>query len=281
MFKYKVVLLGNSGVGKSNICIRLMNNNFNISENSTIGAQFFCYKIMIKDKEIPLQIWDTAGHERFKSLLPLYLRHSMFIIVVIDVSINIESQLESWMNYINVNQHFFDKNHTVIIVFNKIDLLTENNKINLLIENNKINLLTKNNKINLLTENNKIDLLTENNKIDLLTENNIENIIIPSVDDIHIKYNINLNNILKISCKTNLGFIELKNCLIYNTQKIYDINNTDSYNNSLLNNTQNIVLNESESNKSESNKSESNKSESNKSLLDYIQKINILKNNCY
>jgi small GTP-binding protein len=258
MFKYKVVLLGNSGVGKSNICIRLMNNNFNISENSTIGAQFFCYKIMIKDKEIPLQIWDTAGHERFKSLLPLYLRHSMFIIVVIDVSINIESQLESWMNYINVNQHFFDKNHTVIIVFNKIDLLTENNKINLLIENNKIN------------------LLTENNKIDLLTEN----IIIPSADDIHIKYNINLNNILKISCKTNLGFIELKNCLIYNTQKIYDIN-TDSYNNSLLNNTQNIVLNESESNKSESNKSESNKSESNKSLLDYIQKINILKNNCY
>jgi small GTP-binding protein len=236
MFKYKVVLLGNSGVGKSNICIRLMNNNFNISENSTIGAQFFCYKIMIKDKEIPLQIWDTAGHERFKSLLPLYLRHSIFIIVVIDVSINIESQLESWMNYINVNQHFFDKNHIIIIVFNKIDLLSVNN-------------------------------------INTPLVNYVENLNIPSVNDIHKKYNIDSNNILKISCKTNFGFIELKNCLTYNTQKIFDIqiNNTDS---SFINNTQNIVLNNSESTNSES-------TNSTKSLFDYIPKFNVLKDNCY
>lgn len=236
MFKYKVVLLGNSGVGKSNICIRLMNNNFNISENSTIGAQFFCYKIMIKDKDFSLHIWDTAGHERFKSLLPLYLRHSMIIILVIDVSINIESQLESWMSYININQHFFDKNHKIIIVLNKIDLLTTS-------DIGKLNLQK-----------------------------------VPSINDIHEKYNIDSNNILKISCKTNFGFIELKNCLIYNTQKIYDIfiNNTENYQNFLLNNTQKIVLNDSESTKSESTNSESTKS-----LLDYIPKINILKDNCY
>ena len=237
MFKYKVVLLGNSGVGKSNICIRLMNNNFNISENSTIGAQFFCYKIMIKDKDFFLQIWDTAGHERFKSLLPLYLRHSMIIILVIDVSINIESQLESWMSYININQHFFDKNHTIIIIFNKIDLLTTS-------DIGKLNLQK-----------------------------------VPSINEIHEKYNIDSNNILKISCKTNFGFIELKNCLIYNTQKIYDIliNNTENYQNFLLNNTQNIVLNESESTKSTNSES----TKSTKSLLDFIPKINILKDNCY
>jgi small GTP-binding protein len=239
MFKYKVVLLGNSGVGKSNICIRLMNNNFNISENSTIGAQFFCYKIMIKDKEFPLQIWDTAGHERFKSLLPLYLRHSMFIILVIDVSINIESQLESWMSYINNNQHFFDKNHVIIIVFNKIDLLSVND-------------------------------------INISLVNYVEKSNIPSINDIHKKYNIDSNNILKISCKTNFGFIELKNCLAYNTEKIYDIliNNTNNTDSSFINNTQNIVLNNLESTNSESTKST-------KSLLDYIPKINIIKDNCY
>ena len=82
----KLVMIGDTSVGKSSIISRYINNKFEDFQTSTIGASFFHREISGYDFKLSLEIWDTAGQKRYKSLLPLYYRSSNVILMVYDCS---------------------------------------------------------------------------------------------------------------------------------------------------------------------------------------------------
>ena len=120
--KIKLVLLGNSGAGKTCIVQRMINNIFNVNNSSTIGAAYTIYSI---DKNVKIEMWDTAGQERFYSLLPMYARGAEIIIVVIDINKSIDEQFVKWNKYIEDNQKRFSPHFKLFLLFNKNDLNTD------------------------------------------------------------------------------------------------------------------------------------------------------------
>lgn len=123
MYKFKMVLIGDAGVGKSCIIHQYINNYFLESTTSTIGAQFAIKNV---GDNVKLDIWDTAGQERFRSLLPMYLKHADIICIVLSLNDSYESlksQLQFWVNYIFITPYNFDlSNCEIIVVFTKLDL---------------------------------------------------------------------------------------------------------------------------------------------------------------
>jgi Ras-related protein Rab-1A len=84
---FKVIIIGNSGVGKSCLIKRAVNNEFDRSFISTIGVDFCYYHLRLDNKAIvKLMIWDTAGQERFKAITKAYYRGAHAIMVVYDVN---------------------------------------------------------------------------------------------------------------------------------------------------------------------------------------------------
>lgn len=73
-YLFKILIVGDSGVGKSNLLLRFVDNKFEPSHISTIGVDFKIKTIMIGELTIKMQIWDTAGHERFRSVVSSYYR---------------------------------------------------------------------------------------------------------------------------------------------------------------------------------------------------------------
>ncbi|MGH0179782.1 UNVERIFIED_CONTAM: hypothetical protein FKN15_002220 [Acipenser sinensis] len=70
-----VVLIGDSGVGKSNLLSRFTRNEFNLESKSTIGVEFATRSIQVDGKTIKAQIWDTAGQERYRAITSAYVQH--------------------------------------------------------------------------------------------------------------------------------------------------------------------------------------------------------------
>ena len=99
-YKLKMVILGDSGVGKSCLLTRYVNNLYSEFFTSTIGAAFMTKNI---DDKFRIDIWDTAGQERYRSLIPMYLKgaHIMLIILSSDTPFNkMNDQIDYWIiNY--------------------------------------------------------------------------------------------------------------------------------------------------------------------------------------
>ena len=74
-YLFKVVLIGDSGVGKSNLLSRFTRNEFNLESKSTIGVEFATKSIGVEGKVIKAQIWDTAGQERYRAITSAYYRY--------------------------------------------------------------------------------------------------------------------------------------------------------------------------------------------------------------
>ena len=99
----KILLIGDSGVGKSSIVLRFTENTYNESYISTIGVDFKVKKLIIDNNVVKIQLWDTAGQERFKTITFSYYRGSHAVIIVFDITsresfMNIEAWLEEIYN---------------------------------------------------------------------------------------------------------------------------------------------------------------------------------------
>lgn len=119
----KVLIIGNSGAGKSSMLVRFANNTFNVNYTATIGIDFKIKDIVINNKDYKLQIWDSAGQERFKTLTRNYFRGAMGIILVYDVTQRETfDAVEGWMQDINAQ---CDALMPVVLVGNKCDMLAD------------------------------------------------------------------------------------------------------------------------------------------------------------
>jgi len=85
-YLFKVVLIGDSGVGKSNLLSRFTRNEFNIDSKSTIGVEFATRSVKVDDKVVKAQIWDTAGQERYRAITSAYYRGAVGALLVYDIS---------------------------------------------------------------------------------------------------------------------------------------------------------------------------------------------------
>jgi Ras-related protein Rab-1A len=84
-YQFKIVLVGNSSVGKSSLLKRFADDEFKDSYQATIGVDFRFKSLKVRDKLAKLQIWDTAGQERFRTITGAYYKNAQGIIVVFDL----------------------------------------------------------------------------------------------------------------------------------------------------------------------------------------------------
>lgn len=85
-YLFKIVIIGDSAVGKSNLLSRYARNEFNMHSKATIGVEFQTQSLEIDNKEVKAQIWDTAGQERFRAVTSAYYRGAVGALIVYDIS---------------------------------------------------------------------------------------------------------------------------------------------------------------------------------------------------
>ncbi|KAI1718718.1 ras family domain-containing protein [Ditylenchus destructor] len=120
---FKLVLLGESSVGKSAIVLRFVKDTFDENSDATIGAAFLVQTINFGDKKVKFEIWDTAGQERYYSLAPMYYRGAHAAVVVYDIT-NEESfaKAKDWINELHQQA---SPNIMIALAGNKADLTNE------------------------------------------------------------------------------------------------------------------------------------------------------------
>ncbi|OHS96696.1 GTP-binding protein YPT6 [Tritrichomonas foetus] len=121
---YKIVVLGDSGAGKTSVIFRYAKGSFDPSYGTTIGTSFVTKKL---DYNSSLKIWDTAGQERYRSIVPMYCHDAAAIIIVFDVtSSNPVESVERWMNYVKDS---VDAETPIFVVGNKADLVESDDEL--------------------------------------------------------------------------------------------------------------------------------------------------------
>merc|ERR1712194_493829 len=119
-YLFKVVLIGDSGVGKSNLLTRFTRNEFNRESKSTIGVEFATQTIQVEKKMIKAQIWDTAGQERYRAITSAYYRGAVGALLVYDISKH--STFENVERWLKELRDHAEANIVVMLVGNKSDL---------------------------------------------------------------------------------------------------------------------------------------------------------------
>ncbi|KAG0228834.1 Ras- protein RABA1e [Actinomortierella wolfii] len=119
-YLYKIVLIGDSGVGKSNLLSRYTHNEFSLESRSTIGIEFATRTVDINDKKVKAQIWDTAGQERYRAITTAFYRGAVGALLVYDISRRSTfDNVSRWLNELRENS---DPSVLIILVGNKSDL---------------------------------------------------------------------------------------------------------------------------------------------------------------
>jgi len=125
----KVIILGDSGVGKTSLMNQYVNKKFSNQYKATIGADFLTKEVMVDDRLVTMQIWDTAGQERFQSLGVAFYRGADCCVLVFDVNVaKTFENLDSWREEFLVQAGPKDpENFPFVVLGNKIDL--ENQRV--------------------------------------------------------------------------------------------------------------------------------------------------------
>jgi small GTP-binding protein len=119
-YLFKIVLIGDSAVGKSNLLSRFTRNQFNLESKSTIGVEFATKSIVYDQKKIKAQIWDTAGQERYRAITSAYYRGAVGALLVYDMSKRVSyDNVSRWLK--ELRDHA-DPNIVIMLVGNKKDL---------------------------------------------------------------------------------------------------------------------------------------------------------------
>ncbi|KAI8645350.1 P-loop containing nucleoside triphosphate hydrolase protein [Parasitella parasitica] len=120
-YVFKLIVVGDSGVGKTNLLGRFAHDTFDFASKSTIGLDLTVKNMDIKGKRVRAQIWDTAGQERYRSITKRYYRGAVGALLVYDITKreSFES-LGRWLNELKINEAHPDS--MVMLVGNKSDL---------------------------------------------------------------------------------------------------------------------------------------------------------------
>ena len=120
----KVIILGDSGVGKTSLMNQYVNKKFSNQYKATIGADFLTKEVTVDDRLVTMQIWDTAGQERFQSLGVAFYRGADSCVLVFDVNVaKTFENLDSWRDEFLIQAGPRDPdNFPFVVLGNKIDL---------------------------------------------------------------------------------------------------------------------------------------------------------------
>ena len=121
---FKILLIGDLGVGKSCVILRYVEGDFPGNIMSSIGVDFKTKQIELDDHSIKMQIWDTAGHEKFRTITTSYYKSAQAIIILYDITQ--KSSFDHIRNWITEIDKFGKQGVLKVIVGNKLDL--ENNR---------------------------------------------------------------------------------------------------------------------------------------------------------
>ena len=119
-YKFKVVIVGDSNVGKTNLVRRFMTNTFNKDSKATVGVEFLSKNFIIENKIFKVELWDTAGQERYKAITAAYYKGAKGAMIVYDVTSQSSfDNVEKWHNELVLKG---SKNINIIVIGNKNDL---------------------------------------------------------------------------------------------------------------------------------------------------------------
>ncbi len=119
-YLFKIVLTGDSGVGKSNLLSRFCKNEFSLESRSTIGVEFATKTMIADEKTIKSQIWDTCGQEQFRAIAKTYYKGAVGAMIVCDITkLSSFESLEKWYQDV---KDYAEQNVVIMIVGNKSDL---------------------------------------------------------------------------------------------------------------------------------------------------------------
>lgn len=122
-YKFKAVLLGDAGVGKTSLINSVITSSFNSAEKATLSASYQTYKQVSEDTTYDIQFWDTAGQERFQSLAVMYYRDAPVILITFALNARDSfEKLPQWVNQVKENTTI---DPIIIFVGNKVDLVDE------------------------------------------------------------------------------------------------------------------------------------------------------------
>lgn len=117
---FKIILVGDSGVGKSCLSIKASRNYFEDFYSPTVGFEFLTFNVKVEDQNIKLQIWDTCGQEVYRSLISSFYRSASLAIIVYSIdSEESFSNIEKWLNDIKSQSN---PNIKIFLIGNKADL---------------------------------------------------------------------------------------------------------------------------------------------------------------
>lgn len=120
IFQFKLVLLGETAVGKSSLVLRFVKGHFHEHQESTIGAAFLTQTVCLEDCTVKFEIWDTAGQERYHSLAPMYYRGAQAAVVVYDITSQESfTRAKAWIKEL---QRQANPNIIIALTGNKVDL---------------------------------------------------------------------------------------------------------------------------------------------------------------
>ena len=118
--QYKIVLIGDSGVGKSNILRRFKGDQFTVESKTTLAVAFASKDMLVRGEEVKVQVWDTAGQERYRSIAKAYYKNAVGALLVYDITK--QSSFKSVNKWLNELYDHAEYEMAIGLIGNKSDL---------------------------------------------------------------------------------------------------------------------------------------------------------------